>query len=147
MPGYRTSTVIARPVADVFAYLTNVSAWSEWMNVENVHALDEGPPRVGLRAEGQMGEGQRTDTFGVEITRLEPGHVIGFRTTSGPIDWSGKWEVRAIDDRRTEVTSVGEMRLKGLRRLLEPLMAGEVRKGEAAELARLRGLLEGVAEH
>ena len=142
MPSYRTSTVIARPIADVFAYLTNVSAWSEWMSVEGVHPLDEGPVRVGLRAEGQMREGKRSDTFGVEITAFEPGRMIGFKTTSGPIDWSGTWDVRPVDAGHTEVIAAGDMRLQGLRRLLEPLMAGEIRKSEAAELVKLRTKLE-----
>lgn len=142
MPSYRTSTVISRPLADVFAYLTNISAWSDWMNVEGMHPLDDAPPRVGQRAEGQLREGQRTDPFGVEITQLEPGRRVGFKTVSGPIEWSGSWEVRAVDAGHTEVTAEGEMRLKGLRRLLEPLMAGEIRKGEAAELVKLRAKLE-----
>jgi len=142
MPSYRTSTVLARPVAEGFEYLIKVSAWSEWMSVEGVHSLDEGPVRVGLRAEGQMREGKRTDTFGVEITQFEPGRLIGFKTTSGPIDWSGSWEVRPMDSERTEVIATGDMRLQGLRRLLEPLMAGEIRKIEAAELVKLRTQLE-----
>lgn len=142
MPSYRTSTVISRPLGEVFAYLTNIAAWSDWMSVEGVHPLDDEPPRIGQRAEGQMREGKRTDTFGIEITQLEPGRRIGFKTVSGPIDWSGSWVVRAVDVGHTEVTAEGEMRLKGLRRLLEPLMAGEIRKGEAAELTKLRAKLE-----
>jgi hypothetical protein len=89
-----------------------------------------------------MREGQPADAFGVEITKFEPGRLIGFKTTSGPVDWSGAWEVRPLDAGRTEVTAAGDMRLHGLRRLLEPLMAGEVRKSEAAELVKLRTKLE-----
>jgi len=142
MPNYRASAVISRPISEVFAYLTDVSAWSNWMSVESVHQLEEGAPRIGTQAEGLMREGHRTDRFSFEITTLEPGRLIGFRTLSGPIDWSGSWEVRALDAARTEVTSQGNMRLRGLRRLLEPFMAGEVRKSEAAELVRLRETLE-----
>jgi len=143
MPSYRTSATIKRPISEVFAYLTNVSAWPKWMNVDKTEPTDPGPPHVGSRADGIMTEGGKTIPFSIEITRLEPERFIGFRTLSGPFDWQGGWEVRALDEHTTEVTSVGQMRMQGLRRLLEPLMAGEVRKSEAAELVKLRGILEG----
>ncbi len=100
---------------------------------------------LGRQCSGGRGGGGSPRTgspFGVEITQLEPGRRVGFKTVSGPIEWSGSWEVRAVDAGHTEVTAEGEMRLKGLRRLLEPLMAGEIRKGEAAELVKLRAKLE-----
>jgi uncharacterized membrane protein len=142
MPSYRTSATIKRPISEVFAYLTDVAAWPRWMNVEKTEPVDPGPPQVGSKAEGTLTEGGKSVPFSIEITRLEPDSFIGFRTLSGPMDWQGGWEVRAVDGETTEVTSVGEMRLQGLRRLLEPLMAGEIRKGEAAELVKLRGILE-----
>ena len=40
--------------------------------------------------------------------------------------------------------STGQIRLRGIRRLFEPLMGGEVRRGEAAELSRLKAMLEGM---
>ena len=143
MPSYRTSATIRRPISEVFAYLTEVSAWPRWMNVEKTEPVDPGPPAVGSRAEGTLSEGGKSMPFSIEITRLEPDRFIGFRTLSGPMDWQGGWEVRAVDADTCEVTSVGEMHQQGLRRLLEPLMAGEVRKSEAAELVRLRAILEG----
>lgn len=142
MPSYRTSTTIKRPIADVFDYLTDVSTWPNWMNVESTVPVDPGPPAVGAKANGVMREGAKTNPFSMEITRLEPGRMIAFQTLSGPVNWQGSWEVRAIDAQTTEVTAEGVMRLQGLRRLLEPLMAGEMRKGEAAELERLRTTLE-----
>ena len=141
MPSYRTSIRIARPVAEVFDYLKDVTAWSTWMNVGSVRT-GGGETRVGMHAEGVMSEGGGAP-FTMEVTELEPGRAVGLRTLSGPIDWAGRWEVRPVDSGTTEVTSTGTIRLHGLRRLLEPLMAGEVQKGEANELVRLRAVLEG----
>jgi uncharacterized protein YndB with AHSA1/START domain len=142
MPSYRTSATIKRPIADVFAYLTDVRAWPKWMNVESTEPVAPGPPSVGAKAEGVMSEGGKSTPLSIEITKLEPGRLIAFRTLSGPVDWQGSWEVNAVDDQTTEVTAEGMMRLQGLKRLLEPLMAGEIRKSEAAELERLRTVLE-----
>ena len=141
MPDYQTSLRIARPIADVFRYLSDLTTWPKWMPVESTRPVGAGAVRVGTRAEGIMTEGR--SPFAMEVTALEPDKSIAFRTLSGPIDWTGRWDVRAIDAGTTEVTSIGTIHLRGIRRLLEPLMAGEVQRNEAKELARLRDELEG----
>ena len=143
MPDYKTNTKIARPLADVFQYLIDVTAWPKWMPVESTRPTDAGGVRIGMRAEGVMAEGGRRTPFAIEITGLEPNTSIAFRTLSGPIDWAGRWEVHAIDAGTTEVSSTGTIHLRGWRRLLEPLMAGEVQRNETNELVRLRAALEG----
>jgi hypothetical protein len=42
----------------------------------------------------------------------------------------------------TRIIGSGRLMLKGWRRVMEPFMGGEVRRGEAAELRRLKDLLE-----
>jgi len=46
------------------------------------------------------------------------------------------------DGAGTRLTYAGEMSLRGWRRLLEPVMGGEIRDGEAKEAIRLKELLE-----
>jgi len=139
VPSYDASTRIARPVGEVFKVLSNVVVWPRWMPVESMALIDAGAARIGMRASGAVAEGSRHAPFSVEIIEFEPERRIAFRTLSGPISW----EVQAIDAGTTEVRSVGTMRMLGIRRrVLEPLTGGEVRRNEAAELAKLRGLLE-----
>ena len=138
MPSYDASTRIARPVGEVFKVLSNVVVWPRWMPVESMALIDAGAARIGMRASGAVAEGSRHAPFSVEIIEFEPERRIAFRTLSGPISW----EVQAIDAGTTEVRSVGTMRLRGIRPVLDPLLGGEVRRNEAAELAKLRGLLE-----
>ncbi len=145
MPGYHARTTIARPLSAVFQYLSDLAAWPHWMPVQSMTLLDPGAARIGMRASGAMAEGSRHAPFSVEIIEFEPDKRIAFRTLSGPVDWDGSWEVRAIDARTTEVRSVGSMRLRGVRRILEPLMGGEVQRNEEAELAKLRQVLEAAA--
>jgi len=139
VPSCDASTRIARPVGEVFKVLSNVVVWPRWMPVESMALIDAGAARIGMRASGAVAEGSRHAPFSVEIIEFEPERRIAFRTLSGPISW----EVQAIDAGTTEVRSVGTMRMRGIRRrVLEPLTGGEVRRNEAAELAKLRGLLE-----
>ena len=52
-------------------------------------------------------------------------------------------ELDPLGPRRTRARWSGAMRMTGLWRLLEPMMARELRAGEAAELRRMKGVLEG----
>ena len=146
MPSYQTRVTVARPISEVFAYIVDVGGWPNWMNVEAVRPVEAGAMQIGSRSEGRVREGGSKVPFSMEITELEPGRRIGFRTLSGPVEWTGRWELRAIDDATTEIAAEGVIRLRGIRRLLEPFMGGEVRRNEEAELVKLRALLEGGTE-
>lgn len=69
--------------------------------------------------------------------------LLGYKTVSqGPMTWLGEFRLHAKGSASTTVTAQGEIHLRGLWRLAEPLLAGEVRRGEAAELERLKRILE-----
>lgn len=55
--------------------------------------------------------------------------------------WDGVFSVEP-EGTGTLVRSSGHIRLRGIRRLMEPLMRGEAARSEAAELSRLKALLE-----
>jgi hypothetical protein len=68
---------------------------------------------------------------------------VGYRTIEGPFDWTGGLRLDPTESGATRITSYGQIKLRGLQNLLAPLMAGKVRRGEAAELKTLKGLIEG----
>jgi hypothetical protein len=59
--------------------------------------------------------------------------------------WDGSYAVAPAGDGSTRVIGLGQVGLKGWQRLLEPFMGGEIKRGEAAELGKLKALLEGPA--
>jgi uncharacterized protein YndB with AHSA1/START domain len=133
---YEVSETIQAEPKKVFEYLSHVPGYAQWMNVSSVEVVD-GEGR-GQRWRGTTKEG----AFLVENDRYEVDRLVGFRTIEGPMDWTGTFRVEPLDAGGSRVTSAGQIKLSGLRRLLEPIMAGEVRKGEASELLKLKGLVE-----
>ena len=135
---YETSTTIQGSPSKVFRYLSTVGLYPEWMNMESAEVMTPGTQGRGQRWRGKTREG----VFVVENSEYEENRVVGFRTVEGPFDWSGGFRIEPLEPGGTRITSYGTIKLPGWRRLMGPLMAGQVRKGEAAELATLKGLVE-----
>ena len=135
---YGTEILIDRPAADVFPYLADVSRHASWMGGSSSTAISEGDMRPGFRYRQRTDEGE----FELEITDFHPGRSFSARTVSGPMDWTGTFEVQPEGEAASRVLSRGQIRLTGIKRLLEPFAGGEVRRSEARELARLKALVE-----
>jgi hypothetical protein len=101
-----------------------------------------GEVRVGFRVREKMKVGSRMAPFTFEVARYMPDASLTFATIDGPVNWEGTYEVESLGETATRIISSGRVSLKGWQRLLEPFMHGEVRRGEAAELRKLKDLLE-----
>jgi uncharacterized protein YndB with AHSA1/START domain len=101
-----------------------------------------GRPGVGTTGRFRMSEGPIKGMLEMRIAELEPDRRLVIRVSHPALDWTATSTV-AADGGGTRLTYAGELGFKGWRRLLEPLMAGEVRKGEAQEALRLKAILEG----
>lgn len=139
MVNYRVDIAVDRPAADVFPYLADIHAYPQWMGGNRAEPISDGPMRTGYRYRYFTDEGE----FDMEVTDLQPGRGITARSISGPFRWAGTFSVVDEGEGRSRVTSEGSIRLGGIRRLMEPLAGGEVRRGEQAELDRLKALAEG----
>jgi uncharacterized protein YndB with AHSA1/START domain len=142
MISYRIEETINRPVQEVFPYLGDPTLHAKWMDVSDMRVTTPGEIRVGSMVQGLMKVRSRMIPFGWKVTAFQEGVSLAFRTTEGPMNWEGSYEVAATDGTSTRVIGSGRVGLKGWQRLLEPFMGGEVRRGEAAELRKLKDLLE-----
>ena len=78
-----------------------------------------------------------------EISDYEVNRRLSFKSVSaGPLQWDADFIFEPQEASTTHVTTAGELRLQGLWRWAEPLLAGEVQSGEAKELERLKSLVE-----
>jgi uncharacterized protein YndB with AHSA1/START domain len=78
---------VARPPADVFAYLTDVSKVPEWQATASETAVD-GAVRQGARIRERrhfLGRDVRTE---LEVTRYEPHHRFDVRSSGGPVGFA-----------------------------------------------------------
>ena len=142
MISYHIEETINRPIAEVFRYVSDPTLHPQWSDVSDVQVATPGEVRIGTQVQESMKMGSRMVPFTWEVTALEANSKMAFRTTDGPMTWEGGYEVSAGENGGTRITGWGRLGLKGWRRVLEPFMGGEVRRGEAAELRRLKDLLE-----
>lgn len=143
-----TSTVtINRPVEQVFAYVArgyveNHPKWDDGC-VSSTQTSD-GPLAVGSTGVEVRNDGGREATYDFTITALQEGKVMALEAESKEALF---WFSYTFEDRgeETVVTAAPRMKMKGLGRLFEPLIAGNFRKQLDARVAEMKRLAESEA--
>lgn len=140
---YSSEVTIARPPGQVFPWLVEPAKQARWSDVP-MQPLTEGPMRQGSRMRLSFGRGPLHASLDLEITSLEPDVRLAFTTVSdGGIQWEGAYDLSPADGGGTRVLQQGMLRFRGLWRVLEPMMGAEIKRGEIAELERLKEIVEG----
>ncbi|HEV8252924.1 MAG TPA: SRPBCC family protein [Candidatus Limnocylindria bacterium] len=139
---YRLEETIQRPVDEVFRYLADPTLHSKWSPVSDVQVVPPGEIRVGTTVREMMKMGSKMAPFSYRVTEYRRGASFSFHGIEGPMTWDGSYAVEPAGPGSTRVIGLGSVGLKGWQRLLEPFMGGEIRRGEAAELGKLKALLE-----
>jgi uncharacterized protein YndB with AHSA1/START domain len=140
---YSSEVTIARPPGEVFPWLIEPAKQGQWSDVP-MQPLTEGPLRQGSRMRLSLGRGPLHVSLDLEITSLEPDARLAFTTVSdGGIQWDGAYDLTPADGGGTRLAQQGTLRFRGLWRVLEPLIGAEIKRGEIAELERLKKIVEG----
>jgi uncharacterized membrane protein len=145
MPTITKSTTIARPPDEVFAYLDNLGAHTEWQDgVESIRVVTDGPTRAGTEVEETrvMG-GRRKIEMRWRVTEHDATtRRSAFETIeSKMMKPSGVISVAPAGE-SSEVTFEMTPNPIGFGKLLAPIMNGQVRKTIEGDLARLKQRLE-----
>ena len=139
-------THIERPVADVFAYVTDPQKLATWQtNTVSVTQEGDGPLRVGTRLrEVHRGPGGRELASLVEVSELERERTFSLRMIEGalPIDARIAFEPSAGG---TLLRFTAHGRPTGPLRFAQPLMRRMLRRQFAAHCATLKRVLEAPA--
>lgn len=138
---YRSQVVVDRLPDTVFRYLIEPARQTLWSDVP-MRQLSDGPLVSGSRMEVTLGMGPIKATIGLELTAVEPGRRMAFRSFSGPIRWDGEYRLSPTGTSGTELSQEGRFAFTGLWRLVEPLAGAEIRSGEIKELERLKVIVE-----
>ncbi len=138
----RDSVVIARPAAEVFAFVAdhqNLPAWT--VGVKTSRRLTAGPPGNGstYRIEGTLLG--RTIRSSYQVTAFDPGRGFQGMMTSPAFGFSERYRFEA-DHQATRVQMTASAEPHGIFRFLAPVMAAAVRRQVKADHSRLKALLE-----
>ena len=143
MINVQESIVINRPVDEVFAFVANFENHPKWeSNFQKVKLLSSTPSGVGTTYQCDMKLPGQTATSKFEITEYEVNKKIAFEgEPAGPAKPDGSFLFDAVPG-GTKVTLLPRPTFRGLFKLLEPMMAGYVRKQNRDHLNSLKRILE-----
>ncbi len=132
------SFTVARPPADVFAYMVEPANLAAWQTSKlSVEPLTDGPPRRGFRIKERTRVGLRTWDQVVEFVEFEPGRALGTHIVEGAMPVDGRWTFADDGAGGARVHFVAEGELSGLAKLAEPL----IRRGVARSFRHYHALL------
>jgi uncharacterized membrane protein len=139
------SIIIQRPVEEVFNYVSNLTHSAEWQSgLTEVRQITEQPLGVGTRyalVRTFMGRKMEANN---EITELNPGVKVAFKTISGPIPLEASYQFEPAE-MGTKLTLKIEMQPKGFVSLAEPLISASLQRDVQASLNVLKNMLESQA--
>jgi uncharacterized protein YndB with AHSA1/START domain len=133
---------IARPVEDVFAYVTDVHNLPRWQRATSEAAwVENGGPRQGARIRQTTAFLGRTAELELEVTAYEPERRFDLRTLKGPVSFTVQHSFEPVDG-GTRIQFVGEGRVARLFRLAEGAVAKQAERESRADFERLKSILE-----
>ena len=136
---FEAAEIIDRPCADVWACLTDLNGASRWMP-----GIDwiEPPDSETLVAGARLRFRARGSEHSSEVTALDPGRLIALTSTQGGVSATYTYRLDPLGA-RTRVTLDAECHMRGLWRLISPLIGYAVRRADGGQIARLKTVLEG----
>jgi len=137
-----TSTVINRPVEDVFAVASNPEGYVKWSpGLVEVKRISEGPVGVGTtwrlvrQALGQRLEGD------LKLTEYDLNRKFTLDSKSRPFPGKARWTFNAVDG-GTRVSVLIQAEPGGFFKLAEPVLGSFTKRTNETELANLKDLME-----
>jgi hypothetical protein len=148
MPPIVTSAEIDRPAAEVFAYATDPTRFSEWQKGV-VEGHMEGPgdgtqaPALGAKCVTTRRIGGANRPSASELVRIDAPRTWGVRGIDGPIRAAVDVTVEPVTDSRSRLTISVDFTGHGIGKLLVPLMVRpEARKEMPDNMAALKQRME-----
>lgn len=136
------SIVVARPIEEVFAYLTDPETLPEWQaSCLEARLEGGGPMRAGSRiVETRKFLGRRIEST-MEVAEHEPPRQFVLKVGSGPVPFTATNSLREADG-GTRIDAVIEGEPGGFFRVAEPLVVRAVERELRTNLATLKDVLE-----
>jgi uncharacterized protein YndB with AHSA1/START domain len=141
-------TEVARPTAEVFAYVTDPSTFPEWQQGVVSGHMDGSPTRVGSRCTTVRRIGGRDREVSTKITEFDPPRRWADRGIDGPIRAIVAVTVEPLaDGSQARVTIEVDFTGHGIGRLLVPLLVrGQAAREMPGNMEQLKRRLESAAD-
>ena len=145
----QVETQIGRTAADVFAELTAVERFPEWLiasGIVRVDRLDEGPLAVGARLRIGQSVGGRSTVLDGTVTILEPDAAFGLRGRDADgVTVELDAQLSSDDAVTTRMRWAVRMTLPLRYRMFESMVAPQARRAATLDLEAFKRRMESVA--
>jgi uncharacterized protein YndB with AHSA1/START domain len=139
---FENTVLIARPIEDVFAFLSDLENVPKWnYAIVETRKVSKGPVGVGTTYRQVRSVPSRSEER-LEITTYDPPRRLEIRGQLGPFRSRLLYALDATGE-GTRVTNTVELELRGPGRLVGRVAVPRVRDAVAANLRKLKELLEG----
>jgi hypothetical protein len=142
MAGFNMSEWIARPPKEVFDFISaSENAPKIVDSVTGMVKLTEGPARVGTRyRETRLMHG-REQQAELEIVEFEPAQRYAMQNVTEGVEIVYRYNFQPERD-GTRIDLVCELKTKGMKKLMLPLIASVLKKEDGGHLQRVKQILE-----
>jgi uncharacterized protein YndB with AHSA1/START domain len=138
---FENTVMIRGPIEEVFGFLADFENIPKWnYAIVETHKISEGPVGVGTIYQQVRSVPSRSEER-FEVTAYNPPRHLEIRGQLGPFPSRLSYALDAIPE-GTRVTNTVELELRGPGRLLGPVAVPRVREAVAANLQKLKELLE-----
>jgi carbon monoxide dehydrogenase subunit G len=139
---FENTVMIARPIQDVFAFLSDLENIPKWnYAIVETRKVSEGPVGLGTIYQQVRSVPSRSEER-LEVTAYDPPRHLEIRGQLGPFLSRLSYALDGTGE-GTRVTNSVELELRGPGRLLGRVAVPRVRDAVAANLRKLTELLEG----
>jgi uncharacterized protein YndB with AHSA1/START domain len=138
---FENTVMITRPIEEVFAFLSDFENVPNWnYAIVETRKMSEGPVRVGTIYHQVRSVPSRSEEH-FEVIAYNPPHQLEIQGQLGPFPTRLSYALDAIAE-GTRVTNSVELELRGPGRLLGRVAVPRVRDAVAANLGKLKELLD-----
>jgi hypothetical protein len=142
MTGFNMSEWVARPPKEVFDFISaSENAPKIVDSVKSMVKLTEGPARVGTRyRETRLMHGKEQHAE-LEIVQFEPTRKYAVQNVTEGIETVYRYNLQPERD-GTRIDLVCELKARGIKKLMLPLVASILKKEDGDHLQRVKKVLE-----
>ena len=142
MATFENVVMIRRPIEEVFGFLADFENVPKWnYAIVETHKVSEGPVGVGTIYQQVRSVPSRSEER-FEVTTYDPARQLEIEGQLGPFPARLSYAMDALPE-GTRVTNAVELELRGPGRLVGRVAVPRVRDAVAANLSKLKELLEG----
>lgn len=145
MATFEINLVINRPIAEVFAFISNGENLPRWRAATlEISKISSEPTRVGSKFRGRFAFLGRPFEGNLEVIAHEPIRSYATRMVEGPFPLEARYSLEPVEG-GTQLTLVIDGEPGGFFKLAEPLVVRLAKRSYESDLQNLKEMLEAQA--